>query len=259
MKEIILKNYVKLDEDNDKEDNHYLDPSIIEVIVADCLELNISFKDIYELVKTSQITTTSKELEQQLKQKMNIERPGLEEAFKYYQKLQHVIDDLTNRINYETKLHYLILQQELKKYLFNSELFKYYQTYIATLKEKCLSLFKLYNSLYEISRGEKVKRDIIEQINRFDFHFNNERNLYDEDVIRLASTMVYNINDLIEKLSQAQNTDSYICYNFTEKDLCNNGLSPYPTLEIQRLDEFCDNPQYLPYTKKQQKYMMKKN
>ncbi len=257
MKKIDLNDYVDLKYLKSTENGHYIDPIIIKTIVEDCLELNMSFEEVHELVKNAKITLTIKDIEKQLHKKMCEEHPEL----KQYAISQANNEYFTSTLDSKEEIEQLDLLTKAEKYMFKPIIFKYYTNYIEILKQKCLSLFELYYGLYKLSKKEVVSPEILNQVKQFDLHLNGVGNLHYDDVVRLSATMIYNLHDLSVKLAEANSYETYL-NNVSIKDILYfDQLLPnekYPSPELQELDSFDNSPQFIPYTKKQEKLLLKK-
>lgn len=230
------------------ENGYYIDSFIIHHIIVSELHLGMSFQEMKKFIKKCEITITEEEIKNFLEKKMDEEHPTLREELQREQIPQ--IIDLCTTTQEEIDMEAKDFGQSILKarYQFEPYSLTYFQTYISKLKEKFTTLFDILEDLDACKNG-KLSEEGRNRFSDLDFHINEYGDIYVTDAIRLMNAVIYNINDLYQKVMQGNNCETYLTFKKSLHQLANNGISEeeiYPSKEVQIKDlDLNAHPQFI--------------
>ena len=135
----------------------------------------------------------------------------------------------------------------------------YFKNYLDRRKKKCATLFEIYEDIESVRKNKKLTRESVDRLRQLDFHFNKAGYVYYEDALRLAETIIFNVNDLYEKGDLANRLETYLDFKITREDLEEN-QEIYPRVEVQLLDsKYIGTAEFLPLSQNQRVEYSKRN
>jgi len=217
------------------ENGNYIDSNIIHRILVDELNLSMSIRDIEEFVRTCEIFITENEIRAFLDKKMDEEEPTLRKELEnpYKPISNNPLEWTEEDIHREARaLGTAILKS---RYRFEPYSLQYFKTYTSILKEKCKTLFEILEDLSKIKDGTISE----EGLNRFidlDFHINEDGGIDITDVERFVDAIIYNVNNLYEKITKGNNPETYLTFKLSKHQMAKDGIFEselYPRKEVQ--------------------------
>lgn len=135
----------------------------------------------------------------------------------------------------------------------------YFKNYLDRRKKKCATLFDIYEDIESVRNNRELTSESIDRLHQLDFHFNKAGYVYYEDALRLAETIIFNVNDLYEKGDLANRLETYLDFKITREDLEEN-QEIYPRVEVQLLDsKYIGTAEFLPLSQNQRVEYSKRN
>ena len=223
MANIKFENYFK------EKENKYYDSKFIIKILEDIL--GKSFEEIKKNVKNSKITVTKEQIENYLEQKLIIEDPELKKRIENPKpKRSRDISKWTEQ-DIEDAAQELDDSISIGRYCFDPYTLEYFNRYTTIVKNK---VKKLLNIIEKISNKNITSiQDILTDL---DIVLDENGNILKSDIIRLITPTIYNINELNEKISKANDFFTYRTFNISKHSLYRDGISEfeiYPNEVIQ--------------------------
>ncbi len=197
-------------EDN-REDEYFIEPDIIKMILFDALKLS----DIEEFINKVDITITEDEIKTFLNKKMIEENPNLK---------QKEMEDIATAY----------------KYYFEPYSLQYFKKYTSILKKKCQSLLSVLNDINK-GKSEKLSDAEEQRLLDLDFHIDSEGNINFKDAERLLDAIIYNVKDLSEKIALGNNPETYLTFKESKHKLGKDDVwenEIYPSSKIQIKDRY---------------------
>ena len=259
----IIRKYINKEDESliNSETACYIDPSIINKAVVGELNLSMSFDEIYEFIKNASITLTSEEIEKFLDSKMSEDEPGLKEKLEEIKRTSSIIifstDEEENNLKTTASLEKMKDILTASKYYFNPESLNYLKKYISILKIKCATLFDILKDLGRI-KIDSITEEKWKRLLDLDFHINENGDIYIEDAERLLAAIVYNVNDLYNKVSMGNDVQTYLTFKGPKIELFNDDIfkcNAYPSEKVQSDNIDCDSRQYIALSQHQKEVM----
>lgn len=220
--------------------NQYYDSKIIISILEDILGKPID--EIKKEVNDSQIIVTKEQIEEFLEQKFIEENPELKKKIESPRPKKNSnivlgfsmqdIEDLSQGFS-----DYL----EARGYCFEPYTLEYFNKYTTIVRNKANLLLKIIEkiSTKDITSVQDILSDL-------DIILDKNGNILKSDIVRLVTPIIYNINELNEKLLNANNLSIYLTFKMSKHSLYRDDLSEgevYPAQSIQVKDLFYDHVQ----------------
>lgn len=209
--------------------DEYYDSKIIITILENILDKKI--EDIKSDINSMSIIVTDEQIKEFLNKRFKEENSEIKE------RIENPIPRPNKSILEMEESDIESLAQDFFDYLiagryhFEPYALKYFNKYVTILKNK---LFILLNIIEKIGNKESlVIKDILDDI---DIQIDSNGSISREDIIRLIVPTVYNINELIEKVEQANDLSTYLTFKMSKHRLLKNDLSEdeiYPSESIQ--------------------------
>ena len=228
----------------------YYDPSIILSILSDIV--GKEYSDIRDEIINSDVLVTDKDIINFLNQQFLDYNPDVmirvndgdlkhsnsdkmfgEEQLSYLKRHSSCLED------------YLIV----RKYTFEPYSLEYFKTYISIVKTKLLCLL---DNCFFVSRG-CPNFDFLDDL---DIKLNSRGFISKEDIIRLIRPILYNLNDLRNKVLEANNLSTYLSFKMSRFSLYKNDLSfddVYPSSSFQVNNLLCSEDGYVALSSDQRK------
>lgn len=242
------------------ENGYYVDAHILDKMIVEELKLSMTFEEIRELVSRCEVILTEDKIKEFLEQKRRIRYPNLEKAIKNYKPIptnltEVTIEDIKKQAeNFGNIALY-------RRYHLESYTLHYFKTYISILKEKCKTLFDIFDDLEELKKGI-ISKEGRTRFNDLDFHFNSYGDVYIEDLERLGNPIIYNVKKLYDKTMQANNPETYETFKMSKQRLkCKGAFESdfYPSKEVQIKElHYASEPEFIALSKKQKEELRNK-
>lgn len=210
----------------------YYSPRALIVILEG--EMGNSFDDIKNFVKNASVNITSEQIVEFLNTTFEQENPELKKRIDNRNKSPKSSEILFGKEQIE---HIINSRQkfiddiEASRYAFTPYSLEYFKKYIAILKTKTLLLLSIIEAI------SNKKSDLIsEQLSDLDINLDNDDDILKEDIIRLILPTIFNLNELKEKVTKANNVATYLEFKESREFIYKRGFSEgelYPPISIQ--------------------------
>ena len=138
----------------------------------------------------------------------------------------------------------------VRKYTFEPYTLEYFKKYISILKSKILVLLDIVCN---------INSDILEYL---DIVLDSNGYMSKEDIVRLITPILYNINLLDKMVADANDLSTYLSFKMSRFLVYKNGLSDneiYPSKSLQIDNLLCSEDGYVALSSNQRKKLEKKN
>lgn len=210
-------------------DKQYYEPKYIIVILESILGNKL--EDIKSSVNNTQIIVTVEQITEFLENKMEEENPELKRRIESPKiKRSRKIGEWTQQ-DIKCSVQEIIDGLSMGKYCFDPYTLEYFNTYSVIVKNKALVLLNIIEKI-----GNKEYMSISNLISELDIQLDENGNISNEDIIRLITPTVYNINELNEKVTTANNLTTYLTFSMSKHSIYKDGCSEadiFPTKFIQ--------------------------
>ena len=211
------------------ENNRYYDSKYIIIILEEILGKTLD--NIKNDINSSQVMVTKEQITEFLEKKFEEEDPELKRRIeKPKQKRSSSLIKLTE-LDIKAASQEFVDGLSATRYYFSPYTLEYFNKYSTIVRNKAISLL---NIIEKIGQGES--NSIQDLITNLDIKLDANGNILKEDIIRLITPTVYNIDELNEKVTTANNLSTYLTFKMSIDSLYRNGLSEgevYPTESIQ--------------------------
>jgi len=217
-------------------ENKYYDSHVIINILEDILGKPIDA--IKKDVNDNQIIVTKEQIESYLEQKFIEEDPELKKRIERPRpKRSRNIAEWTKQ-DIENSSQEFVDNLSVARYCFEPYTLEYFNRYTVIVRNKVNILLSLIEKI-----GNKDIQLIQEWLTELDIVLDEKGNVLKSDIIRLITPTIYNINDLEEKLSKANDLSTYLTFKMSKDSLYKEGLSErevYPSQSIQIKSTYYD-------------------
>lgn len=217
-------------------ENKYYDSKVIINILEDIL--GKPFETIKKDVNDNQIVVTREQIEKYLEQKFIEEDPELKKRIESPRpKRSRNIAEWTKQ-DIDNSSQEFVDNLSVARYYFEPYTLEYFNRYTAIIRNKINVLLNLIEKI-----GNKDIKTIQEWLTELDIVLDENGNVLKSDIVRLITPTVYNINDLDEKLSKANDLSTYLTFKMSKHSLYKDGFSEgevYPSQSIQIKSTYYD-------------------
>lgn len=242
MKEVNIESYFE------KLDGKYVDSKYIILILEDILGSKIA--NIKEEINSKQVIVTKEEITEYLEKVFEKENPELKRRIENSKTIinKNIIEWTKEDLEADAQRFSDFLSAG--RYRYEPDTLEYFKKYTAILKNKILLLLNIIEKI-----GNKDYISIKDIISELDIQLDEYENITKEDIIRLLTPLIYNINKLNDKISKANNLETYLTFKLSKHFLLRNDLTLeeiYPTESLQIKDLYYDHLKgNVPLSKKQ--------
>lgn len=189
--------------------------------------------------------------------KINVDKNQITQFLE--QQLQEKDRELYQKINscsYNPDDMELIVDNlKLEKYTFEPYSLEYFKRNVMIYREKSLRLFYLITDIINSKKKDFLANSsLIDQLNRYDIKVDSSGNIYYSDIDRLVNPFVYNLDNMLEKLEEANSLNTYLNFHISKESIYEYGMDEdelYPDERLQ-LNEISDNEDgFIPLSDKQ--------
>lgn len=229
------KKYFDLDISEDK----YCDSILIIKILEDIMDK--SFLCIKDSVTQCNIFVDDNQIEEYLNKKFEIENLDLKQRIesKEPKRGSSINFDQANLEDIRNSSQEFIDGLEAQRYAFSPYTLEYFKTYVSILKRKISTLLDLMEKI-----AYKDSKSIQKLLDDLDIKLDDDGNILKSDIIRLITPTIYNIKDLYEKVSQANDLSTYLTFKMTKHSLYRDDINEseiYPNEALQFKNLLCEN------------------
>lgn len=117
------------------------------------------------------------------------------------------------------------------RYYFEPYTLKYFHIYSTIVRKKANTLLDIIEKI-----GNRESISINDLLLELDVNLDSNGNISKDDIIRLITPTVYNINELLEKITKANDLSTYLTFKMSKNTLYRDGWSEsevYPTESLQ--------------------------
>lgn len=189
--------------------------------------------------------------------KINVDKNQITQFLE--QQLQEKDRELYQKINscsYNPDDMELIVDNlKLEKYTFEPYSLEYFKRNVMIYREKSLRLFYLITDIINAKKKDFLANSsLIDKLNRYDIKVDSSGNIYYSDIDRLVNPFVYNLDNMLEKLEEANSLNTYLNFHISKESIYEYGMDEdelYPDERLQ-LNEISDNEDgFIPLSDKQ--------
>lgn len=203
----------------------YIDTFIVKQMIIDELQKFNSYSEIEVFVNSAEIKVKEEEIKEYLDKKMDEEKPYLKKKLLLLADCNLNTEEKFGQENLNGKLD---IMMAASRYTFEPYSLMYFKNYVNDLREKCLTLLEIVRDIEKI-KERRIGVDNWQRIVDLEFYINEKGDISVEDAIRLINAIIYNVNDLYEKVIAGNNYETYLNFKLYKTDL-------YPSKEIQIRD-----------------------
>lgn len=210
-------------------DNQYYDPKFVITILENIFDTN--FDDIKNTVNRAQVVVTKEQITEFLEKKWEEENPELKK------RIESPKPKRSGNIAKWTDEDIKASSQEFVdgisagRYYFEPYTLEYFNRYSNIVRNKTLLLLNVIEKI-----GNRDTISIQDLITELDISFDGSGNISKEDIIRLITPTVYNIGELNEKVTKANDLSTYLTFKMSMHSLYKDGCSEreiYPSSSLQ--------------------------
>lgn len=212
-------------------DNKYYDSSILISILEKIIGKNIS--EIKNDVNNAQISVTKDEIVDFLEKTFQEDDPKLKDRIENPKQIKIQRDEdesaFTSRVIEEVAQGF-VDDLAAERYRFEPFTLEYFNNYSSIVRNKALQLLDVIEKI-----GTKESFTIQELLTELDIILDENGNITREDITRLIIPTIQNIEELEEKVTQANDLTTYLTFKMSEESLYREGWSArelYPTKAI---------------------------
>lgn len=238
-------------------------PVAIESIVANEIwGKEMTFSDMMKIIENYSVKVDSEQIKEYLEKRKKEEHPKLDELIENKETRSEIFsewstsDIITATFEFTDRL-------KASKYYFDPrilDILEFCKIYIEILKEKSLKLLEITEDLKLASiYPYKISDDLQNSLNEYDIKTDDEACVCYEDLIRLITPLIQNIEDLKETEEYINNLDTYL---YSKDTICNkfSEINHYPRRELQIKDLSFDNARgYIPLSYDQRTNLSQQN
>lgn len=213
----------------DTTENKYYDSKIIITILEDILgkKMNTIKKDVNNI----QIVVTKEQIEEFLNNKFIEENNELKTRIENPtpRQFKNILDWTKKDIEDSSQEFFDNLNA--LRYRFEPYTLKYFKKYVTIVRKKATLLLDIIEKI-----GYKDYMSIQETLANLDIQLDDNGNILREDIIRLITPTIYNINELNKKIEEANDLSTYLTFKMSKHSLYRDGFSEeeiYPEQSIQ--------------------------
>ncbi len=193
-------------------------------------ELSKGLEQIKTEVNDAVVKVTEDDIKKFLDEKFSEEDPELKE------RIENPRPRIKKSANYwtfeEIKEDAKRFTDELSttRYCFNSYTLEYFKRYTTIVRNKALQLINIIESI-----GTKQTDNIKGLLGELDINLDESGNIKVVDIDRLVTPTIQNIEDLNEKISIANNLETYLTFKISRESLLREGIMEneiYPSTSI---------------------------
>lgn len=205
-------------------DSKYLITILENILGNNIVNIKNRVNDIKISVTAEQIKTfleeTFEEKDPELKRK--IESPKPKRSGNIGKWTEQDIEDFSQEI---------VDRLSARRYCFEPYTLEYFNKYSAIIRNKALLLLSIIEKI-----GNKEHTTILDLLSEFDIQLDQNGNISKEDIIRLITPTIHNINELNEMVHTANDLSTYLTFSISKHSLYKDGINEvdiYPTNSIQ--------------------------
>lgn len=208
----------------------YYDSKFIISILEDILGKPIN--EIKKEVNANQIIVTREQIEKYLEQKFIEEDPKLKKRIESPRpKRSKNITEWTKQ-DIENSSQEFADDISAARYCFKPYTLEYFNRYISIVRNKVNILLSLIEKI-----GNKDIQPIQELLTKLDIVLDENGNILKSDIIRLITPTVYNINNLDEKITRANDLSTYLTFKMSKHyGFSEGGAYPNQSIQINSLE-----------------------
>lgn len=215
-------------------DNQYYDSTFVITILENIFGTN--FDDIKNTVNSTQVVVTKEHITEFLEKKLEEENSELKKRIESPKSKRSYNIVKWNDENIEVSSQKFVDGISAKRYYFEPYTLEYFNKYSNIVRNKALLLLNVIEKI-----GNRDTVSIQDLITELDIQLDGSGNISKEDIIRLITPTVYNIGELNEKVSKANNLSTYLTFKMSKHSLYKDGWSegeiyPSSSLQVKNLD-----------------------
>lgn len=201
----------------------FVAPSVLISLLEDLM--NMSIDELKKIVNEAEVNVTEDEIKKYLSDVFSKENPELKSRIEKRSKQEKRPVNLIKLTAEDIKNSAENFIDELNsyKYTFKPYTLEYFKKYISIVKRKSQLLLHLIEKI-----GKKQFFEVQEEIQILDIQLDEKGNIFCGDIIRLIKPTKYNIDDLKEKVSIANDLQTY-----SSDRLYKYNTSSFPELALQ--------------------------
>lgn len=209
-------------------DQHY-NPKFMITILENIFDAKLS--DIINMVNSAQIVVTREQIIEFLEKRFEEEDKELKKRIENPKpKRSRNIAKWTDE-DIEASSQEFVDSISAGRYFFEPYTLEYFNRYSKIVRNKALLLLNIIEKI-----GNRNTASIQDLITELDIQLDENGNISKEDIIRLITPTVYNIKELNEKVSKANDLSTYLTFKMSKHSLSREGLSEgkiYPSSSLQ--------------------------
>ncbi len=210
-------------------DTQYYDSKYIITIIEDILGNKLD--DIKKEINDTQIVVSKQQITKYLEKKFKQENPEIKKRIESQKpKRSGNIAEWTDE-EIKSSSQEFIDNLVAQRYYFEPYTLEYFKKYSNIVRNKAILLLNIIEKI-----GNRDSLSIQNLMKDLDIQLDENGNILKDDIIRLIIPTVYNISELNEKVTQANDLSTYLIFKMSEHSLYRDGWSEgeiYPTKSLQ--------------------------
>ena len=207
----------------------YYDPKYIITILENIL--GNRFDDIKNKIENTQIVVSKEQIAEYLEKKFEEESPELKKRIENPKpKRSRNIGKWTDEDN-KAYTQEFVDGLNAQRYYFEPYTLEYFKRYSNIVRKKALLLLSIIEKI-----GIRDGMSIQDLMAELDIQLDENGKVLREDIIRLITPTVYNITELNDKVTKANDLSTYLTFKMSKHSLYREGLSEseiYPSESLQ--------------------------
>ncbi len=219
--------------------NKYYDPKYIVTILENILGNRLD--DIKNEIHNTQIVVSKEQITEYLEKTFEEEDPELKRRMESPKPKRsgNIGNGRMTDEDIKTLSQEFVDSLSAGRYYFEPYTLEYFKRYSNIVRNKALLLLNIIEKI-----GNRDSLSIQDLMKELDIQLDENGNILKEDIIRLITPTVYNINELNEKVTKANDLSTYLTFKMSKHSLYRNDLSEgeiYPTESLQIKNLYYDH------------------
>ena len=218
-------------------DTQYYDPKYMITILENIVGTGLN--DMKNKIKNTQVVVSKEQITEYLEKKFEEESPELKKRIENPKpKRSRNICKWTDE-DIQASSQEFVDQLSAGRYCFEPYTLKYFKRYSNIVRNKALFLLSIIEKI-----GNSDSMSIQDVLSELDIQLDEDGKVLREDIIRLITPTVYNITELNEKVTKANDLYTYLTFKMSKHSLYREDLSEseiYPSESLQIKDLYYDS------------------
>ncbi len=223
MKNLNFESYFK------NTNTQYCDPKYVITILENILGKKLD--RIKKGIKNKQIVVSNEQIEEYLEKTFEEKDPELKKRIGSPKPIRKKTVFEWTREEVKISSQEVIDSLKAQQYCFEPYTLEYFKRYTNIIRNKVLLLLNIIEKI-----GNRDSQSIQDLMKELDIQLDENGNILKDDIIRLITPTIYNINELNKKVNKANKLSTYLTFKISKDSLYRDDWSEgeiYPTESLQ--------------------------